>query len=401
MTATGFVKGISNLLWGRRSGSFAVAPAIFAAAIGGGAVAWSQQPASQQAGSARVGRYHQQALEVTEDIHRNYWMAKAQRYSNKPGGNQADAVWGAGVMFSALVGAARHEPDRYKPLLGKFFEGLDGYWDTKVKLHAYEPTPRQGGNDKYYDDNAWMVITFFEAYELTRNPRYRNRAEDTLKFVLSGWDEAFLGGGIWWHEAHEKKAQCKNTCANGPSAVACLLAAKHATPPKAKERIEWARKITEWTVGKLQLPDGLFADSIGFDGKMNRDKLTYNSALMLRAFLGLHRATKKPEYLAEAQRIGRAGDWFVGKETGAYRDAVKWSHLMVEADLELYRATNEEYLLKRATKNADYYYETWKRNRPEDLIDVASIARILWLMADTESEVGRKFWKVSDAGEIR
>ena len=183
--------------------------------------------------------------------------------------------------------------------------------------------------------------------------------------------------------------------------MACLLSAKHATPPTAKERIEWARKITEWTVSKLQLPDGLFADNIGFDGKMNQDKLTYNSALMLRAFLGLYRATKKPEYLAEAQRIGHAADWFVGKDTGAYRDAVKWAHLMVEADLELYRTTREDYLLKRAAKNADYYYETWKRAPSDDLIDVASIARTLWLMADMETEVGRKFWKASDAGEIR
>ena len=59
----------------------------------------------------------------------------------------------------------------------------------------------RNGHEKYYDDNAWLVISFFEAYELTHNPRYRRRAEDTLDFVPSGWDESVLGGGIWWHEA--------------------------------------------------------------------------------------------------------------------------------------------------------------------------------------------------------
>jgi hypothetical protein len=363
--------------------------------------AFSQQQPPAETPSSEPGGYRRKALEVTEEIHRKHWMPKVQRYSGKAGGQQPDAVWGAGVMFSALVGAVRHEPQKFAPLLNKYFDGLEGYWDARAKVPAYEPTPTQNGHDKYYDDNAWMVITFLEAYEVTHKHRYRKRAEETLDFVLSGWDEKFLDGGIWWHEAHEKKAQCKNTCANGPSAVACLLSAKHAPAAQAKSRIEWARKITDWTASKLQLNDGLFADSIGFDGKMNRDKLTYNSALMLRAYLGLYRVTKKPEDLAQAQRIGRAGEWFLGKETGAYRDAVKWAHLMVEADLELYRTTREDYLLKRAAKNADYYYETWKRAPSDDLIDVASIARTLWLMADTETEAGRQFWKASDAGEIR
>ena len=79
------------------------------------------------------------------------------------------------------------------------------------------------------------------------------------------------------------------------------------------------------------------------------------------------------------------------------RDDVKWAHLMVEADLELYRATKEPYLLERATKNADHYYAAWKVKPPEDLLAAASIARTLWLMADTETEVGRKFWTESDA----
>ena len=161
------------------------------------------------------------------------------------------------------------------------------------------------------------------------------------------------------------------------------------------ERIQWAEKIVRWTKSKLRLDDGLFADRIDFDGGMNRDKLTYNAALMLRANLGLYRATKKPEYLEEAKRIGQAAKWFA--TDGLYRDDVKWAHLMVEADLELYRATKEPYLLERATKNADHYYATWKAKPPEDLLAAASIARTLWLIADTESEVGREFWEASDA----
>lgn len=345
--------------------------------------------------------YQKLASEVMADIQQKFWVRPAKRYAKKAGGTDPDTVWGAGVMFSAVVGAARHEPGRYRAVLQDFFEGLNGYWDSKAKVPGYEPAPTSGnGHDKYYDDNAWMVITFFEAYELTHSPRYRKRAEETLDFVLSGWDDT-LGGGIWWHEAHAEKAKGKNTCANAPSAVGCLLAAHYSQGQAAKQQLEWAEKIIPWTVKNLQLDNALFADSIGLDGKQNRGQLTYNSALMLRAFLGLYRATKKPEYLQEAQRIGKAADSFLDRETGAYRDPVKWAHLMVEADLELYRTTHEEYLLARAAKNADHYYQTWKTSPPDDLISAGSIARTLWLMADSESEVGRKFWAASDTGKTR
>ena len=69
---------------------------------------------------------------------------------------------------------------------------------------------------------------------------------------------------------------------------------------------------------------------------------------------------------------------------------------MIEADLELYRTTKEEYLLERAKKNADALYERWKASPPDDLISNAAIGRVLWLMAETETDAGRAFWKGMD-----
>ena len=69
---------------------------------------------------------------------------------------------------------------------------------------------------------------------------------------------------------------------------------------------------------------------------------------------------------------------------------------MTEADLELYRWTKEEYLLKRAKTNCDVNYAEWKKSPPPDLIANASLARELWLMADHESAAGQEFWKKSD-----
>ena len=100
---------------------------------------------------------------------------------------------------------------------------LNGYWDARAVIvqgyDAYLSSP--GNSDKYYDDNAWMVLTFVEAYELTGERKYLYRAADAMRFVLSGWDEK-LGGGIYWRE----NKTSKNTCSNGPSATAALALAQ-------------------------------------------------------------------------------------------------------------------------------------------------------------------------------
>jgi uncharacterized protein YyaL (SSP411 family) len=237
------------------------------------------------------------------------------------------------------------------------------------------------------------VITFLEAYESNRDPRYLTRADETLRFVLSGWDEE-SGGGIWWHQRH--KDGTKNACSNGPAAVGCLRLAKFRAGD-APALVDQAREIVAWTVGALQAEDGLFDDrKVVASGEVKRGKLTYNSALMLRALLGLYRATGKEESLEQARRIAKAADWFLDRKTGVYRDAVRYAHFMVEADLELYRTTNEDYLLERAKKNVDALYENWEAKPPDDMISNAAIARVLWLMAETETDAGRAFWQGAD-----
>ena len=70
---------------------------------------------------------------------------------------------------------------------------------------------------------------------------------------------------------------------------------------------------------------------------------------------------------------------------------------MVEADLELHRATDEDYLLARAKKNVDAFYDRWKAQPPDDMISNAAIARVLWLIAETETDAGRAFWRQADS----
>ncbi|MES2658615.1 MAG: glycoside hydrolase family 76 protein [Verrucomicrobiota bacterium] len=361
--------------------------------LGSGLLAYGMSgPASAQ--TAESGIYAKRAAEVMAYIQENFWMRKRDLYKTAINKNEPDFIWGSGVMFSAVVGAARHD-SKYKSIMRKFFDGMESYWDTKVKIPGYEPAPTGGGgSDKYYDDNAWMVIMFLEAYEMTGESRYLKRAGETLDFVMSGWDEVG-GGGIWWHEKHV--GDSKNTCVNGPAAVGCFRISKFSDPKTTEKRIADGGKIVQWTTANLRADNGLFSDAITVTtGKKNPDQLTYNAALMLRAYLSLYALTGQDVYLNEAEVTGKAADGLLDNATGAYRDPLKWSHLMVEADFELARWTKNDRYLKRAKANCDHHYAEWKKSPPPDLIANASLARELWLMADTETAAGREFLKKSD-----
>lgn len=347
---------------------------------------WGQVPAR--------GTYAKNAAEVTAYIHKNFWNRKTDLYATAIDKDTPDFIWGGGVMFSALVAAARHDT-AYKSIMRKYYDGLEGYWDTKVKIPGYEPAPTfGGGSDKYYDDNAWMTIMFLEAYEITDDSRYLKRANEVMDFVMSGWDEE-AGGGIWWHEGH--KDGSKNTCVNAPAAVGSFRLSKFSDPKVAEQRIADGVKIVKWTTKTLRGSNGLFGDAIKVaTGEVNGGQLTYNTALMIRAYLCLYALTGEDPYLDEAATMGKTAVSMLDSKTGAYRDPMKWAHLMVEADLELYRWTKDREFLKRARTNCDVTYENWKKEPPKELIENASLARQLWLTAEHESPEGMAFWKKSD-----
>jgi uncharacterized protein YyaL (SSP411 family) len=302
-----------------------------------------------------------------------------------------DFMWGNGVQFSALVAAARHQPDKYRPLLSAFASGLKRYWDEAAPLpgfDAYFASPT--ADDKYYDDNAWLVLGFLEAYDVTRDAMFLDWARRTQRFVLSGWDER-LGGGIYWRQ--DKKS--KNTCANAPAATAALRLYQVGGDA---DQLRWARRICTWTNAKLQDSDGLFWDNIDLTGQIERTKWTYNTALMIRTNLLLYRVTKERSALTEARRLAAAAirRW-VNPQSGVMADTARFNHLLSEALLELYETTREINTLNTVRRHADFgwrygrdprggYWDDWTKrlHAPDErktLIENAATARLLWLLA--------------------
>src|SRR4051812_40501986 len=70
---------------------------------------------------------------------------------------------------------------------------------------------------------------------------------------------------------------------------------------RREQNIAWAQRIVAWTNEHLQDADSLCFDSKKVaTGKINKDKLTYNTALMLRANLGLHRLTGESQWTKQS-----------------------------------------------------------------------------------------------------
>ena len=343
--------------------------------------------------------YQSWGEETLATMDKDFWLPTLHLYAeegrlNRPAAPPATLMWGAGVALSALDAAARQDPDHYRERLRLFIDALNSYWTDANHLGGYDVLPGPKPNDRFYDDNAWMVLALAEAYEVTRYSGDLARAQATYQFVLSGEDPQ-LGGGIYWHEP---KRETKNTCVNAPAIVGALRLYQLTKKPAY---LEDARRLYRWTCAHLQGGDGLFADNINLAGRVDERRYSYNSGLMIRAASLLHAVTGEPGYLSDAQRIARAAEthWVVS-ETGGIRDTGRFAHLLLEGFLALYDEDHDPHwldldhrallFLHAQVRDADGHYdEHWdqKATAPRamfPLLDQASAARAYWVGAARE-----------------
>ena len=290
-------------------------------------------PPAQQWGNETLAR-----------IDADFWLPARNLYAetghlNRPAAPPPTMAWGAGVQLSALAAAAGRDPDRYRNRLTAFVAGLNSYWTHANGIGGYDVQPGPKPNDRYYDDNAWIVLALAETYEVTHDPRDLARAEDTQRFVLSGEDTQ-LGGGIYWHEP---RRETKNTCVNGPAIVGALRLFQLTHKPAY---LADARRLYTWTCAHLQGQDALFADNVHLDGHVDQVRFSYNTGLMLRAASLLFALTHETAYLNDAHRIAHAAEarW-VDPATGGLRDTGKFAHLLLEGFLALYDQDHDAHWL--------------------------------------------------------
>lgn len=263
-----------------------------------------------------------------ERIHSAYRLTSSGLYAEfAPGGDDRPPAfnWSVGVMLSALnAGAARNE--RFRPWLKEYAGLVERYWNPASPVAGYDVLPVPKPTDRYYDDNAWMVLALLETAKILDDTVYVDRAERALRYVLSGESDR-LGGGIYWRESDKAS---KNTCSNAPSVAAAL--AVHAVRPDPKT-LAAAKRLYDWTFKHLRDPqDGLMWDNIALDGKIEKTKWSYNTALMIESARKLYLATEEARYRDEAIAFAdAAAKHWLDPNNGAVKCEAAFAHLLLEA----------------------------------------------------------------------
>ena len=251
--------------------------------------------------------------------------------------------------------------ERYVTLLGKLHDNL-GYYKGNFSLHSYARignwsvygVHRSGsigganvaGIENVYDDQEWLIRELLRTYNLTKDKKYLDEAENLAAYVIDGWD-CYLDdngdeyGGITWGPAYNSK----HSCSNGPfisplvwlydiykndvhtTMVKRIITGngtrKTEYPLKRDNYLDFAKKIYAWQKAKL-LRNGVYADMLGADntiqyvtvgnkkyrkhvdvGGATGTAFSYNTGTMLSGGADLYRVTGDASYLSDIRLLSR------------------------------------------------------------------------------------------------
>lgn len=263
---------------------------------------------------------------------------------NLSGGNKAD---GAKVNLAASTKSAnqawifrKETPQDIAPTLaiatksfddwynGYQIENHTGFWDQaemmETVLDAYEVTKDPKYKDKfatlynnfikhhkedwmynkYNDDITWAVLFCVRGYLLTGNKTYLEKGKDQYdKMYKRAYNNKF-GGGLLWFQGKTTK----NACIEGPAAVAaCYLAEATGDSTyydKAIALYNWSK------IYILNMKTGKVRDHVDIDRRTGLLRtsdvsFTYNEGTFLGAATMLYKHTKEAFYLEEAKKIAQ------------------------------------------------------------------------------------------------
>ncbi len=310
------------------------------------------------------------AREQSAMIARDYVRADG-RVLEQPKGRAAAYLWPFGMLLSAESARIQSDGDG-----GKRIDRLLTEMEAYRTGDAYSAS--RGNDDVYYDDNAWVALALLEAPG--KHPAWRGVAERILRFNMAAEDPK-LGGGLYWRV---KPKESKNTCTNAPTLLGLILLGEPWSLTESDRLMKWLTRLEDPA-------DGLFWDNIRMDGTIEKTKWSYNTGVMIRAFLA---ASSGPGPLRRrAVRAGAsAADYWLTAE-GAVRCDASFACHLVDAWLDLSRVDESRPWRSYAVRAALYAWSNlrdkdghsskrWERHAGEpSLLADASLARALWRLS--------------------
>jgi len=208
--------------------------------------------------------------------------------------------WNSAVALQTIGDYMQRTGDRrYLSQLDNTFEKDQGVFPAGV----LSGDPLLGNfTSRAIDDSEWWALTWVQAYDLTRNPKYLDMAVTIANYVDGYWDTTTCGGGVWWNA----ERTYKNAVTNG--LWIRLTAELHNRIPGDTQWLARSRAGWAWFQGSGMINAGNLVN----DGLTNactnngQNVWTYNQGMLIGAGLELWRATEDPQILASVRKLADA-----------------------------------------------------------------------------------------------
>lgn len=248
--------------------------------------------------------YLERAIATYNALLRYYYIPSLGLFRGNVCGNYS-CLW----PYSQVISAADYlasipSASNMSTWLSKLYLGLGEYRNPLNPGLGYESavTPPLGpGGTTYYDDNSWVALALIDAYMLTNNTTYLDRAEELFNFIVGGWStnmSLYCPGGVYWYAGSGVRP--RNTVSNAPAAEAGI---KLYLITGNAYYLTWALKMFNWVNTCLRAPNGLYYDHIRRDQTIDETIWSYNQGTMAGAAALLYLATHNLTYLRLAEQI--------------------------------------------------------------------------------------------------
>ncbi len=333
----------------------------------------------------------ERAKEIFDLINAKYAIAQTGFYREslpaQPGDPQYAYLWPMVAINDAAATIKKSGYDiPYDRMIRVFQKYLsDGRAGNNIYAYSSSTNGTSGIGTRFYDDNSIVGLSLLQAYSITKNEIYRERAKNIIPFLKSGIDSV-LGGALWWNEDEKNIADNPNsnkpTCSNGYATLFLLRYYHVCDDAEKQEVLSLARSLYSWLRDNLFDPaTKCYWNDKNVKGEINYTIWTYNTGVMIQNGVELYKITNDKKYLDQAieSAVGsydyfvkiRNGvlsypdhdPWFNTKLLRAYIDIVPY-HSSVKTYVETYyNFINHAYDKARTSEN--FFYEDWTGNAPK------------------------------------
>lgn len=306
---------------------------------------------------------HKRAKEIFDLINSNYKVGGNNLYKENFPAQPGDASYSFLWPYDGLIsGAATLTQLGYNVGYPDMVDAFEKYYRTgangnTIGGYGSSTNGTTGGGTRFYDDNSIVGLSLLEAYHITKDDKYKLRAQRIVGFLKSGIDNE-LGGALWWNEDKKKVVGDENsnkpTCANGYATLFLLEYSLVCDASEKQDVLNVAKGLYDWLRANLYDSDSkCYWNDKNTQGQINRTIWTYNTAVMIQNGIRLYKITGEQKYLTEATTSTEGSyDYFVKIRNGisSYPDHDPWFNT------KLLRAYID---MVPYSKNADTYIKTY------------------------------------------